>query len=187
MAGRVSAADGPSEVKTCRRCRRPLCASQFYKRRASTDGLDSWCKECRRDWNRKHPEIRCTYRRNHPQEWRKRNKEKESLRLAAYRANHREYYAKKKAEYDARNPEKVLAAHRSTHAKYREKYNMRSKLRNAVHCKHLSDVYITAQLTARGISREKIMPEMIELKRAIIQLKRAMKEGITNGKQGNRH
>lgn len=40
--------NGGAEMKTCRKCNQAKPESEFYKRRNMLDGLDAWCKICRR-------------------------------------------------------------------------------------------------------------------------------------------
>lgn len=51
--------------KTCARCEHPHPAADFYRNRRNSDGLDSWCKTCRRSymasWHKKRPEYHRAY------------------------------------------------------------------------------------------------------------------------------
>jgi hypothetical protein len=46
-------------LKTCSKCRKRKQASEFPPNRRCRDGLDSWCRECRREdarrWRRENP------------------------------------------------------------------------------------------------------------------------------------
>lgn len=35
-------------TKKCRKCGRELPASEFYVKKGAADGLQAWCKECRK-------------------------------------------------------------------------------------------------------------------------------------------
>ena len=37
------------EKKKCTKCERELSINDFYKNRAAPDGLEYWCKDCKRD------------------------------------------------------------------------------------------------------------------------------------------
>ena len=47
-------ADVGQAMKPCAKCRRPLDASQFHRREASTDGLQSVCKGCQHQYAANH-------------------------------------------------------------------------------------------------------------------------------------
>ena len=41
-------------TKMCMCCRQVLDASEFFKNRSKVDGLDGYCKKCRKQANMKH-------------------------------------------------------------------------------------------------------------------------------------
>lgn len=69
-----------SPLKTCTKCKRelPETAEFFYRHKRCRNGLNSICKQCRADYQRKHLSV--------PE-----NRERHRLRTADFRATHPEY------------------------------------------------------------------------------------------------
>lgn len=101
-------------VKRCTKCGETKSVDGFSRNRSQHDGLDTWCKECKRAYIR-------AYREAH--------KEEISARERAYREDHREEIrARKRAYNEAHREEKrtynlaYAEAHREEIRAYREAY-----------------------------------------------------------------
>lgn len=84
-------------TKTCFTCKKPKPLAEFYNMKGQPDGLDHYCKECRkrksRRWSRTNKEYR---KERDARRWKKANKEIES-------AKRRERYKKKKRKSRAKH------------------------------------------------------------------------------------
>jgi len=156
-------------MKTCTKCGEEKPLSEFSRNR---NRLRGDCKECRAAYHRKYA---------------KENREKKRAADKKYRLNNKEKISKKAHEYHKKNKEKrntyALDRYYADHDKNkqrsliwqrenREHYNERKSL--AV--KNLSTGYCTDILKQKGFPKEQITPELIEAQRALIKLKRAIKE-----------
>jgi len=46
-------------IKTCYRCKKVKSLSEFHKQTTASDGLYSWCKECRREYDKQPERVAC--------------------------------------------------------------------------------------------------------------------------------
>ncbi len=157
-------------VRRCPQCRetKPLNSEYWHTDRRTRSGYRWRCRRCQNAW-----------RRNYFEGERGRLKRK---RFAEAHPNKGKEYRNR---YYQRNPKDNSRIRWARANRDRARASALQSYRRGMSV--LSASYVSSRLCRNGISRENITPEMIELKRAIIQLKRAMKEAITNGKQGNRH
>ena len=94
-------------MKECRRCKKVKCREFFGKRISNSDGLYSYCKECVSKENKernkknfqKYRKIRLLYK--------EKNKEKLNEDAKKYYHIHREAQLKKRNEYRKKNKEKI--------------------------------------------------------------------------------
>lgn len=115
-------------MKTCTKCNESKTVDKFYKDSRAKDGLQTWCRECRKDYRdtyrsnnpnyaREHYQAnKETYnksgrewRHNNPEKnreyqkiWRKRNKETSRTRTRAYAKDHPEMIRKRNSKRRAR-------------------------------------------------------------------------------------
>lgn len=75
-------------MKRCSKCKKEKSLSKFYKNKNKKDGLDYWCKECKKD-----------YRWNH--------REETNERCKKYRQEHREKAREYAQEYARKYPERI--------------------------------------------------------------------------------
>lgn len=93
-------------MKTCTQCKQAKPLSEFHKRKASPDGLQPICKECKRQNDKE-------YYRN--------NSERIKQRIAKYRSKHIEECRAAYADWYQRNKEAVKARSRAWHHANKEK------------------------------------------------------------------
>lgn len=62
--------------KQCSKCKQVKDTSEFHKDKRCKDGLYSHCKDCAREYTRKHAEANREKLKQQQKEWRERNKEK---------------------------------------------------------------------------------------------------------------
>jgi len=84
--------------KRCPRCSRWKPQTAFDRRRAARDGLDSWCKVCRRAYVRR---------------WIAANREKHEATLKRWRNKHRETIRAYQREYQRRRRARLRARNRA--------------------------------------------------------------------------
>ena len=135
------------EVKTkrCPKCERVLPLSDFNKCKSRKDGLDCWCKECKRAMNAQHYQSNKDAIAKKKADYYQSNKDAILKKIAEYRANNKdailkkqaEYYSKnkeKKAEYRANNKKKIAeyqAEWRAKHPTYDAEYYSKNKEKKA--------------------------------------------------------
>lgn len=110
-------------MKRCNRCNELKDRSQFGKNKNASDGLDHYCKECRKKYRAEHKaniaESRARYNKTHREEIRERAKakytphpiikqteEERKAKQKQYRLNHREKIMEYGREYRRKNREK---------------------------------------------------------------------------------
>ena len=91
--------------KRCSKCGRFLPLADFNKRKMSSDGLDYWCKDCKKA---------------HHAEWYTNNKDYVLKKAAEYIANNKEAIAEYKAEYYQANKDKIAAYNQANKDKIAE-------------------------------------------------------------------
>ena len=137
-------------MKTCSKCKKEKEVGDFYKNKRNVDGLQIWCRGCKKDYILKNKEKIAAYckeyRSNHKEqmaqykkEFRERNKEKLVVYMKDYQIKNRDHIVTKKKEYRLNNKEH-LATKRNVYVKNRIKtdiqfrlsYLLRSRLCKAV-------------------------------------------------------
>lgn len=190
------------KVKTCTKCQHSLPEGGFYKRKTSSDGLASSCKECSKKYyalNKSEIAEKSKARRNKDlQAYNAKSAESYRRRKDAARAQHAKHYQQNKTEilkrhacYRAENKERINARYaeysqknRSTLIEKGRRYRSgneaarrRARERARLIVTGLSSSYVKS-LIARGspLSFEEIPESLIEIKRLQIQILRAAKE-----------
>lgn len=118
--------------KVCDRCHKSLPLSCFCKNRRQKDGLNTWCRECAKEYKEK-------YYNAHKEEISRKSAERYKLhaeevkaRVRAYWAENREILNKKALEYQKANREQVYARQNAWAKKKREtdiQFRLRYKIR----------------------------------------------------------
>jgi hypothetical protein len=133
-------------VKACTKCGETKPLDEFYKQAAGMYGVKSRCKSC-------------SYKDK--EAWIKKNPEAKARYDKTYRASH---LVQKKAYYKRwESDNRVKVAVRKTEASRNARIGM-------------SDWYIVTCLERRNFTPEQITPDLIAAERALIKLKRAVKE-----------
>lgn len=142
-------------MKKCRKCETEKELSDFGNYKSSTDGKDSYCKDCRRKINL---EAQKKYR--------------------SIDSNRKKMY-ESQSEYISKNKEKVRETQRNKRKKHGKKYALDERK----HIDQISDYYISnlLQISMEELNQLKDRsPELIEAKRAVIKLKREL--GVAKGR-----
>jgi hypothetical protein len=63
-------------MKTCTNCKTEKDSEQFYKQAGATDGLDPYCKDCRKDKNKQYAKNNYRTRSAYQREYYIKNKGK---------------------------------------------------------------------------------------------------------------
>ena len=118
-------------MKTCNNCKEVKALSEFNKDKSKQDGLQTFCRECKRSKDRAYAAKNREAAREKTKTWRKNNleKAKESRRkwreenpekMAAYKRKwnekNKERKSKMASEWKKKNPHKVLANTRARQA-----------------------------------------------------------------------
>ena len=119
-------------TKTCTKCMIPKDISMFFRRKASKDGLSTWCKDCYRLYN-------SSYYSDH----RKRYKEKR----ATYYTEHKEQYAERGKKYFKSHKEELYESRREAYLrnpyiyrKYANEWRAKNKDKVAEYVRRRRDV-----------------------------------------------
>lgn len=105
-------------MKTCTKCNESKTVDKFYKDSRAKDGLQTWCKECRKAYREIYRTNNPNYAREHYQanketynnagkEWRDRNPEKSREYQKKWRENNRETSRERVRTYAKDHPETV--------------------------------------------------------------------------------
>lgn len=146
-------------VKTCRKCGIEKDVNEFkaINKKRLRFGPRATCKKCDYETAKSNPrkqnEYQKRYRVKIPEkvkEWDKRSKAKRS-----------ELIKKEGKKYRISNAEKIKSAHVDAWKKYR---------------KHLHPLYVKSVLIQNGFPKNKITPELIEVKKIILKTKREIKK-----------
>ena len=78
------------ETKRCYKCKEVKTISEFHKDSTRSDGLDSRCKECKSQYEKKRWEEHKENRKNDFKRWYEMNKERERAKKKQYWREHRE-------------------------------------------------------------------------------------------------
>lgn len=97
------------EAKPCTKCGETKPLDEFYKSKASKDGLQSYCKACNsaasRQWNADNPDRRAAYNKR----WYADNPERSAANTKQWKQDHPEEAAAFLAKWNADNPLKRKA------------------------------------------------------------------------------
>ena len=145
-------------MKTCPCCKGEKELAEFQKNKTTKDGLQTWCRVCRKkicaEYVRKNREKVNAWARDHA----KRNHEKVTEATRKWRPENISYVA----EYNRL---------------YLKKHSEKRGARNRTEAKELADNYIYRLLVpVIGVNRKDISKDMIEAKRAHLQIARKLKE-----------
>jgi 5-methylcytosine-specific restriction endonuclease McrA len=131
-------------LKKCTKCGEVKKISEFTKKKRMSDGLDSWCKQCNKEYKQKYrnnPEAYEKEKQKH-REWCKRNKE----HISNYNKN-----------WNSKNQERKRFLKRRWHLKHKEEENKKARERtnqwikdNPIHAKELNRRYRIRQLNSEG-------------------------------------
>ena len=84
-------------MKNCNKCKLPKEYSEYYKKKASSDGYSNICISCRKEYNEQSKDLIKQYN--------KENKEKNKEVNKQYYQDNREQHLKRTTEYGKNNPE----------------------------------------------------------------------------------
>lgn len=91
-------------MKVCSKCGIEKDEGEFNKRKKSKDGLNYWCKSCKKEWRKNNKE----YDKEYSKEYRENNKEYFNL----YR---KKWYKENKEYYNEYNKKEYLIKYRKTY------------------------------------------------------------------------
>ncbi len=128
------------EMKQCSKCGqwKPATGLYFYKNRGVSSGLQSTCKECDSEQNRRwrklnsdrEKERKRLYRETHSDEEKERSRrwrEANPVRARELQRLWREEHPENAVRWRKENPEKLRESKRRSHEKHREKDNQRTR------------------------------------------------------------
>lgn len=97
------------EVKSCTKCGEVKSLTDYYAHKPSSDGRQSWCKQCHCGLSRQMYIANPQRKQATNAAWDKANREKRAAISRAWRANNPEAAAATTRAYEAANPEKGYA------------------------------------------------------------------------------
>ena len=159
------------ETKICSKCGEYKLISEFHRQKSNKYGFSSWCKECTSLYGKIYRIANAGKIREH----RANNLEYNKI---YYEAN-RDRIKSMVAEAKAKNPEIQKAASQRYREANRGKCRSRSSEWQKIKISKLKDKYIIDKLSiSTGLQKDAILsnPELIQLERLEIALKRKRKE-----------
>ena len=140
-------------MKKCNKCKEEKTASEFYKSKEGKYGVTSTCKKCHcvatRIWQKNNPEKVIKSQRLYD----KKNLEKNSKRMSIWRENNYERNIQNARQWTKNNPDKI------------KQYSKKQAV-------NLSDSMVRSIIR---INKEDCPPELIEVKRLQLKIKRLCK------------
>jgi hypothetical protein len=115
--------------KTCTKCRKTKEVEQFYRKSGNRDGKDSWCRTCRKEYQRAWRAANLDTVREKERSYRAENRGRISQNHRRYRAANPDTVRDRTRSYyhGRRNKEKALAANRKHYAENIEKHKTRDR------------------------------------------------------------
>lgn len=111
--------------KVCSKCKIEKDFCDFYKDKNKKDGLDIWCKECRKDYDKSRSEQRKEYIKKYREEHKAENTEYHKNYIQN-EENLRRIHGYQKQHY-IENKEKLNAKHRDYYREHKEEFIARQK------------------------------------------------------------
>lgn len=183
-------------TKVCSRCKKVSAVSEFGYRRASKDGIMSFCKKCavKRsvDFYKNNSEYRerckksqSIYNKENSHIGKRRLKiwlqnDANKKKMVAYRKKwiekNKEYHKKYNKLYRTRwkdpNPEKKKQYRKVYNVKNKDNINKKANIRLAKSISELKDSYIKRILVRAGFPKDSLTHDLIEIKKIDIKIKR---------------
>lgn len=125
----VPTPDTADNLKRCYRCSELKRRSEFALDRSRPDGLQIWCKACKREYR---AENREAHNARDRQNYAKHRKERHA-RNRLYYAEHREEEVERSRRYRAEHRDELIAYDRQRRAEHGDLYRARVQRYNAVH------------------------------------------------------
>ena len=151
--------------RSCSKCRILKPIYEFHSN-------GSWCAECSSQWKKEH------YQNNPDAHSRKKSQDRER-----YKRNlnndpelNKKQYKKTGIKYLKNNRDRIAQYLKERRKKYPELFKGYGKKQHRRITDNLTDSYIKSKLRNSGVKKEQVTPEIIEQRRAIIQIKRTIKK-----------
>ena len=171
--------------KKCSKCGEVKFVEEFRNNKSNKDGFSYWCKTClsesRKLDYKKHKDKIKEYRDLNKERIRETEKSHYKKNKKRLNAESREYYKKNRdkileltKKYQEENKDKIRQKAKIYYKKNKKKRNAKCR----EYAEELSDGYIAVRIGISAKDIKYIPPELIELKRNIIKLKRAKNEKI---------
>lgn len=169
-------------VKVCK-VHGELVLEQAFVRKDKSGGY--YCRECKNKKNREQYYKHIEKNRARGKKYYEKNKEKRKLTIKAHYYSVRDKRLVQLAMRRKNFPEKVKAINKRSVEKHKDKYAARDKIRHKIydkmHIDQLSDLYVKRVLRHwHKFKQEHITPELVELKRAIIKIRRIKRKRNDN-------
>lgn len=165
-------------MKTCSKCKIEKDESEFYKKKAAKDGITTICKTCYKCYfkTRNQTDERKAYLREYFKKYRETDNGKNIIAKA--KSIFRENGNQKKYSLNYTKSEKYKMYRKSEKYKlYMSEYRKSEKGKNILtNCGSA----IKSYLGLKGIPTTQIPPELLELKKLQLQIKRELKNGVQN-------
>lgn len=156
----------PDGMKVCSKCRENKPVGEFYKSTASVDGVTYHCKTCVQLAKKTYYEAHKDKVKAVNAAWRAANPDRVKAVKAAWIAANPDKVRAERNAWKAANPDKVKAGKAAWRAANLDKYRAMRK----TYAARLPDF-----LVKRYLNLKDAPPELIELKRLQVQIKRELK------------
>lgn len=122
-------------MKLCIRCKQVKPLSSFCKNRREKDGLNSWCRDCAREYKKQYYLDNRERVREEHREYYEKNKDEAKRRAAEFYAKNRDHRKQYENEYRERNKDRILARQNEWLKRQRQtdiQFNIREKIRKSL-------------------------------------------------------
>jgi len=106
-------------MKLCRKCGEVKDEGQFNRTKRSKDGLQQWCKICKKQYNQEHLDEQAKYDAQHEPQYRRVHKQEKTEYMRQYGLNYRLKNRENISRYAAKYVREHLLEHRVRNSKRR--------------------------------------------------------------------
>ena len=103
-------------MKTCTKCGETKPLDDFYRKRSSADGRDSWCRECVAERSRRYHEENRDKERERSRRWREENRGKSMEYMRRWREENRDKERERQRQYQEENRNYRRTVARANHS-----------------------------------------------------------------------
>ena len=167
------------EVKVCSQCHRKLPIEDFINDEGREVRKCVRCREIQKEYRIKNKERLALKAKIYRKKYYSEHREELCRKARTYYWEHTEQSAIRHKEYSKLNRDSIKKKHKEWETRNIEKIREYERRRSINRVSELQPKYIRGILKQQGFNPEDITPDLIEIKRAIIQINRKVKQSKT--------